>query len=404
MRRFLSICFILVLCLTSISAEAGKKPVYTLPVKDSTALQNIPDRNITPQTEAVRHEQIAGESPVTGLPWEGVYLPMLVQISNQTSLAKVNGYTVESAGIGKCMPWGIQYADIAYEQLLIKTGQTRLSMLFSDCFSKGQPTVGVGPVRSTRMGQLLLREEWQSGFVYNGGFGGTLGWRDQKTAELFRQTGALEQGVLFDLTRSIISRDFRYRVKGIKAPNNYNVDIKGLRGLIPDTFICQPRPFLFADENPYVAGYELADTVNLDWGATETISHFIFDECNNVYLRYCGAGMKEAKWVPYVTYASAQDQSEGNQQQLFFSNLIVQRVTYEYPDYINLPDMQGVGKGNADIFIGGRYIPGYWVRASIADPTVYYDDQGNELMLSRGKTFIAQFPTDALCTFTAGME
>lgn len=41
-----------------------------------------------------------------------------------------------------------------------------------------------------------------------------------------------------------------------------------------------------------------------------------------------------------------------------------------------MPVMQSVGKGNADIFIGGRYIPGYWVRESIESPTVFLDDQG----------------------------
>ena len=79
-------------------------------------------------------------------------------------------------------------------------------------------------------------------------------------------------------------------------------------------------------------------------------------------------------------------------------------MPYEYTNNSKImPVMQSVGKGNADIFIGGRYIPGYWVRESIDGPTVFYDDQGKELQFTRGKTYIANMPPEALCTFT-GME
>ena len=68
-----------------------------------------------------------------------------------------------------------------------------------------------------------------------------------------------------------------------------------------------------------------------------------------------------------------------------------------------MPGRQSGGKGNADIFIGGRYIAGYWVREDTESPTVFYDDQGNELQFTRGKTYIANFPPEALLTFT-GVE
>jgi hypothetical protein len=78
-------------------------------------------------------------------------------------------------------------------------------------------------------------------------------------------------------------------------------------------------------------------------------------------------------------------------------------MEYTYDDGSKLkPIPESVGRGNADIFIDGRYIPGYWARASLNDPTVFYDDQGNELKLNRGKTYIAQFPTEALCLFADG--
>jgi hypothetical protein len=402
MRKLIAFLMIFSMLFTALPvAVAVSKTEYTLPTKTGTVLQSTPDRGIAPQTEAARHPLIEGESPVTGLPWEGEYLPMLVQIGNLITSTKIGGRTIKTSGVGKAAPWGGQYADIVYESMIVKNDATRLTFLYSDCFALGEPKGEVGPVRSTRIGQLILREEWQAGFVYGGGFAGTFSWRDQQTPELLAQTGALTQGVLLNMLDARYT-DYRRRVKGVKAPNNRSVNLIGLRETIPDTFVSQPRPFLFSDESPYTEGYDAADTIHLDWGREVTISHFVYDASQNVYLRYCGAGTKAAKWAPFVSYATADDRSEEHQQQFTFSNVIIQRVEYTYENEKTiLSDMQLIGKGNADIFISGRYIPGYWVRASMADPTVYYDDQGNELVLARGKTYIAQFPPEGLCTFTS---
>ena len=404
MKKQISLFLVLVLLFTSVGALASsKKETKVQPNKYSLALEGVvlqdtPDRGITPATPAVRHEMVAGESPTTGLPWEGSYLPMIVQISNPAGSVKFNGTTVKSAGLGVRSPWSGQYADVVFEGILYRTGETRISFLLSDCFADGQPTGGVGPVRSARIGHVLLREEWQSGFIYAGG----PRREDNNIKELFKQTGADEKGVLFDLLSGSFKEN-KNRVKGIKAPDNYNADVMGLRSLIPAQYVSTPRPFLFADDSPYVQGnYDMAYTINLDWGKKEYISHFQYDENENLYLRFCGPGDDPTKWAPYMSYAGSEQRDEGSMEQLSFANLIIQRVHY---DYVNnnkiMPNMQAVGKGNADIFIGGRYIPGYWVRNGEQEPTVFYDDQGNELVLTRGKTFIAHFPPESLCTITA---
>ena len=119
--------------------------------------------------------------------------------------------------------------------------------------------------------------------------------------------------------------------------------------------------------------------------------------------------------MPYATYADAEAAASNStikniedreMEQMSFSNVIIQRVPYEFANgSYDMPQMQSaftdgtVAKGNADIFIGGRYIPGYWVRESVSSPTVYFDDKGNEIQLTRGKTFIADFPPEALLTY-----
>lgn len=402
MKKVLSILLLCALVLSSTVAFAAKektvKPnTYSMTTEGATILQNTEDRAISPNTDpaTTRHQVVAGESPTTGLPWSGDYLPMIVQISNPTDTMKINGKNVKAAGVKNRAPWGGQYADLVYEGILYRTGETRISFLVSDAFAEGEPT-SIGPVRSARMGHVLLREEWESGIVYAGG----PKRGDNDIGALFHETGADEKGVLFDVLSGGFV-DFKNRVDGVKAPDNYNVNLLGMRSLIPSEYISTPRPFLFSDESPYTDGYEIAYSINLDWGHKEYISHFYYDEAENLYLRYSG----DNGGTPYMTFATSTDRSEENQQQMSFSNVIIQRVHY---DYFNnnkiMPNMQAVGQGNADIFIGGRYIPGYWVRSSTSSPTIFFDNNGNEIQLARGKTFIAHFPPESLCTYTTALS
>ncbi|MEG2206764.1 MAG: DUF3048 C-terminal domain-containing protein, partial [Clostridia bacterium] len=383
MKKAISLLLACTLMLGCTSAMAAKKEKesnnnYTIPM-EGTVLQNAADRNITPKTDLSLNPVIEGESPTTGLPTDttGLYLPMLVQISNPEGSEKVNGKNVKAAGIGARAPWGGQYADVVYEGILYRSGQTRITFLFNDGFADGLPT-SVGPVRSARIGHVLLREEWQGGLVFAGG----PRREENNISAMFAELGASEKGVVFNLLDNDFV-DYKNRVKGIKAPDNYDVNVIGIRSLIPASTVATPHPFLFADTNPYTDGYDFAYSLNLDWGHDKYISHFYYDESNNLYLRYSGD-------APYMTFASAEDRAEENMEQISFSNVIIQRIGYDYTNNSKImPVMQSVGKGNADIFIGGRYIPGYWVRKAIDTPTIFFDDQGNELQFTRGKTFIA---------------
>ena len=416
-KKILSALLVVMLLLSSVSAMAevvrnDKGTKYTLDTEGHVLLSMQADRNITPAPGVMDvNPVIEGESPTTGLPYDtnSLYLPMLVQISNPEGSDKnAAGKKVTSAGIGERAPWGGQYADIVYEGILYRSGQTRITFLYSDAFAE-MSSLSVGPVRSARIGHVLLREEWMGGIVYAGGPRA----EENNIAAMFAELGAGEKGVTFNLldnkyqdykyrvkgvTFNLLDNNYnevKYRVQGVKAPDNYNVDVLGIRALVPTTTVATPHPWLFTDVSPYTDGYEMAYNVNLDWGHKRYISHFMYDEANNLYLRFSGD-------APYMTFASADDRSEDNEEQMAFSNVIIQRVGYEYTNNSKImPVMQSVGQGNADIFIGGRYIPGYWVRESIESPTVFFDDQGNEIQLTRGKTFIAHFPPERLLTYSA---
>ena len=414
-----TLCLLLtaVLMLTSATAFAAAKTKpnnYTMSTEGYVVLQNQADRKITPaEGEMDVNPVIEGESPTTGMPYDtdARYMPMLVQISNsevsdtyegsltftaaeklargqELTKADAKSKKISTAGIGARAPWGGQYADIVYEGILYRDGATRITFLFNDALADGGELTA-GPVRSARIGHVLLREEWGGGIAYCGGPRA----EENNIAAMFAELGASEKGVTFNIETNVKKGNFNHRVKGVKAPDNLSVDVVGLQSLIPETTVATPHPFLFTDVSPYTDGYEMAYSINMDWGHKKWISHFVYDEANNLYLRYSGE-------APYMTYAAADDREEDNMEQLSFSNVIIQRVEYEYTNNNRImPVMQSVGKGNADIFIGGRYIPGYWVREEIESPTVFFDDQGNEIQLTRGKTFIGHFPPESLLTY-----
>ena len=417
MKKAVSLLLTVALLLTCASAMAAKKSTantYTMETEGYVVLQNVEDRNITPnEGELDINPLIEGESPTTGMPYDTSvrYMPIIVQISNSEGTETIEGglsYTasekyargmelerndtkskkISSAGIGPRAPWGGQYADVVYEGILYRDGVTRISFVYNDALADGGELT-VGPVRSARLGHVRLREEWQGGIAFCGGPKA----EDNNVVQYFKDLGATAKGVVFDVETSLKRGLFNHRVKGVLAPDNLSVDAVGLQSLIPEETIATPHPFLFTDVSPYTDGYELAYSINMDWGHKAWISHFVYDAQNNLYLRYSGE-------APYMTFAAADDREEDNMEQMSFSNVIIQRVHY---DYVNnnriMPDMQSIGKGNADIFIGGRYIPGYWVRESLESPTVFFDDQGNEIQLTRGKTFIAHFPPESLLTY-----
>lgn len=395
MKKIISVLLVCALVAASglaLAAAPDKGAVYTMDTAGAKVLQNDKDRGIAyDKDQLTNNPVIEGVSPTTGLPvGEGWYYPVLVQISNPEDTIKYNGKNVTFAGIGLRAPWGGQYADIVYEGLLYREGQTRMTFLFSDSLLQGQPT-SAGPVRSARIGHALLREEWQGGIAFFGGPSAD----GNDIVKLFKELGASEKGAAFNLEYTNRYKDYHYRVTGLKSPENVTVDPAGIRELVPEEYReIEQRPFLFVDENIYTKGYDKALSVNLDWGHKRHISHFYYDEATGTYQRYSGA-------VPYTTFLSVDDRSSETAQQMSFANVIVQRVPYEFVDNNPImPKMQAVGQGNADIFIGGRYIPGYWVRESVTSPTVFFDDKGNEIQLCRGKTFIAHFPAERLLTYT----
>ncbi|MGI6654901.1 MAG: DUF3048 domain-containing protein [Christensenellales bacterium] len=318
----------------------------------ATVIDAESDRGIIPKGDPTQNNpRIPGESMTTGLPFEGEYIPILVNIDN------VHGAWPQ---------WGIGDADIIYEMPIAGWELTRLVALFADKHPQN-----AGPVRSGRVLHAELREEWDAGWT----FAGIQNKAGTNVNEALRKFGARKKthDLIYDLNGNKFSK-YYHNVKDHKPPHHHSVHVQELvehaRG-----YEFPERPFLFTDALPTVG--DTATSISLVYNCNKacyTNSAFTYDATTNLYTR-------TRRGKPYV------DQNNPDQA-LTFSNVIVQWTDLSFNGAANAPVLREVGTGNADIFMGGRYIAGLWKRSDMTSRTVFYDENGEEIRLQRGKTWI----------------
>ena len=349
-------------------------------IASAEVLVNEPDRNIKPvdlqkDGNFALNPVIEGESPTTGLPWEGRYQPILVQLDNSYG------------GVDKVRHWGIDAADVVYESPLAANGTTRISALFSDRLPEA-----VGPVRSARLAHAWIRQEWQAGFCF---YGVQTALYTNVREEFTRLGIRSSMCVLFDGTAGSGKPWKKYysRVSGLSSPHNAEVNVAAVQNLIdPAVYAATPRPFLFRDDKPSEGDY--AEYIWIENRSKQSVSpSYEYNVDENVYYRFVGG-------EPY--YDLEVGPEEGHQA---YANVIVQRceTSYQYGGscpITGVASRDGVAKGNADIFTGGRYIAGYWIRTGMNERTVFLDENGKEIALQRGKTFIQVTDNKAEVTYS----
>ena len=106
-----------------------------------------------------------------------------------------------------------------------------------------------------------------------------------------------------------------------------------------------------------------------------TKSYFTYDAASGQYLKNIhGAAQVDGM----------------NGEQLTFSNVIIQNTNWSKRDakgYLAFQTIDSTSDGY--YFTKGRGIHITWKKTSDYSPTKYYDDNGNEIQLNEGKTYIA---------------
>lgn len=391
------ICFVLatVLMMTSAVALAETKTLDPQEKRGITLKSvglNEVEEGISPTTGLTLSSYNVPDG-FTGMAKTGRYLPMMAQIGN------------DDGGVGRRAQWGTAYADIIYETLLYRDyGKTRLTAVYNDVIPDS-----IGFIRSMRMAQVWLREEWGAAFMFHGQQtydrantvleAKSLGYRYYDYPYFNGWAGYKDWDDYFT-ERPNTTKPFH---KNVNAVGVYNLMTKWLESSAAKekNYTIPNHAFKFTDEMPEG---DTALHVRVEWkdlpsGYKDVYvygSSLIYDVDSGCYLRYMRYGEEDLR--PWV------DRDEGSQ--IAFANVIVQFTKTEFPSS-DAPIQYTIGKnhqpaeGNADFFMAGKHVSGYWRHESVTGRTVYYGPDGEEISLQRGKTLIILYPDDNVMDCTA---
>ena len=300
---------------------------------------------------------VDGESPLTGEPFSG-----------DTNLVLANIDTHPRA-----LPhWGVASADLIYELPIQADGSTRSLALFLT-----EHPDSVGPIRSARVPMASLREMWGGTYCFYGYQGGrdSNNVKDWVTANSARKKFAAPE-YLNGMTKN--SQWFpRSSDQSHVAPYNVRMDMNAV--LSGGTAEANLHPFIFTDE-PLDRGEDVGGViVSYKQTSPAYVSAYQYNEATGLYDRYRNG-------EPYI---------DGNTgEACAYANVIVLRTDISWASgNPSRPVIRLNGQGVCEIFQSGKYIRGTWVRdctetKNLKNRMVFLDENGDELPMQRGKTFI----------------
>ena len=119
----------------------------------------------------------------------------------------------------------------------------------------------------------------------------------------------------------------------------------------------------------------------LNWGTEKRFfSRFVYDGEQQTYQWYSNK-------VPRTNWTDA---TRTEEVALTFANVIVQHVPFSFPDNRLVAETDLSGGGRAQIAMGGRLVEAQWINRN--GSIHYVDENGEDIPLMRGQTYIAIWP------------
>ena len=286
-----------------------------------------------------------------------------LNIVNEESKSRPYAIMINNVEGARKLQSGLQDAYMVYE-LMVEGGITRYLALFLD-----QTTERIGSIRSARHYYLDYALENDAIYVHHGyspqaredwsklGVDrievneSTTGWRDKsasKTYEftLFTNIEKLGKGIRSKRTERNKDLLLNYRVD--------NIDISQMEGAIP------------------------ANKIDIKY-SSNTTTNYKYDTDNNIYLRS-------------VNNKSQNDYVTGKQ--LTVKNIIVYKVKYSniQGDDKGRQTIDNVGNGTGYYISNGYAVPITWKKDSRSSATIYKYNNGKEIQVNDGNTFIQIMP------------
>ena len=360
MKKRLYIAILIVLALLTLTACKKKSDDDNINIDDQqetefptvTPIIEAIDPTPTPIPEETREGEV--RSFLTGL-----WIPEEVGNKRPYAIQFNNFKTVRNQ-------WGIGQADIVYEAL-VEGGLTRLLGI-------GQNFHGdkIGSVRSARHYFVSILEEYDAIYIHYG-----------KTKYATNKMNKLGTDHM-DGTMGIGTVVY-YRDKNIKAPHNAFTSLERIQeGIKKQKFRTEleegyDEHFKFYDNDTDLTSGTEANKINIRFsGAAQP--YFEYNSQDKLYYRF--------------QYGEAHKDSLTGEQ-LSYKNVIVQFVKEWNIDKngyqtMDLENAQGEGY----YFTNGKMVPITWKKNEAKNWMRYYNENGEELTINPGKTFIILFPNN----------
>ena len=268
--------------------------------------------------------------------------------------------------------WGISQADIIYE-MLAEGRITRLLAIFQD-YSKIEK---LASIRSARPYYMDIAQSYGAVYIH---FGGSEPAYEQiaKRKDLIHIDGIKGnwEGTVFfrdpdrkkqmGLEHSVYTTG-EYLAAAMEKLESQGYDLS--QSTHPSAFTFSKR----LSENAAVGG-EAANKITLTFSERHK-PWFEYDAESGKYLRF--------------EYGEAQMDGWLNTQIATENVLVLRMKTVDVKSDLHLVDVTTTGSGDGYYFCGGKYVPITWKKDSYNSEIRYFDAQGSDLVVARGKTFVS---------------
>ncbi|MBQ3307022.1 MAG: DUF3048 domain-containing protein [Bacilli bacterium] len=323
-------------------------------------VRSISQRNQTPAPTSTPPTTITPSAP----PIEQKKLTVFDEDSSERPIAVM----IDNA-IGDAKHAGLQDSYLNYE-ILVEGGITRIMSIYKD-----KDVSLIGPIRSSRHYFLDYALESDAIYVH-------YGWSPYAEQD--------EKAMNINSVNGLTDPDPFRRDTNAVAPHNVFTKMVYIKNFLGSTNYSQYSnnwQLLNYSVDPITleeTGYtpKVANRITIPYSANETRT-YNYDANNQYYMR--------------VTNGKAQIDRRSNEQ-LHYKNIIIERVDYEVIDGEGRLNLNTTGTGTGYIITNGAFLPIRWSKSSRTAKTTYTYENGNEVQVNDGNTFIQIVPTN--CNIT----
>ena len=254
---------------------------------------------------------------------------------------------------------GVSEASLVYETIA-EDPITRFMALFY----LNEAPEKIGPIRSARPFFIEWVKQYNVPYAHVGG--------SPDAMEILAKTYP------FNLDE-ISNGQYFYRDETLEAPHNAFTTPEKLKSAFEKKQwdIKTPENVWKYSDTPVITSQVATNSIKIDFGGANSKVEWKYD----------------AKTQDYLRYSAGKIHRDANGGEIRAKNVIVMRTESVIVDDYGRRDTTTIGSGAAKVFYRGAVIAGTWKRETLEQTTRFYQDNGEEIVLVPGTTWIEVVPT-----------